>query len=78
MEVYVVLLTKGINYEGEYSEVGGVYSTLEEAKRQAYKYLSEDSLENEDIPKFDGDDDRLTIEYKPKYGGDEGCITIEK
>ena len=52
MEVYAVESTAGIYYESECSCVEGVYSSLEEAKRQANRYLSIDA-KDEDIPQFD-------------------------
>lgn len=76
MEVYVVENTAGIYYESEYSCVEGVYSSLEEAKRQANRYLSI-IAKDEDIPQFDINDDSLTITYKPMHG-DYGWISIFK
>ena len=75
MEVYVIKSTEGINYEGDYTGVVGVYSTLKEAKRQANRYLSV-AVKNGDV-QFDINDDKTYIDYTP-ICADYGCINIKK
>lgn len=76
MEVYVLEITEGIDYEGECTHVEGVFSTLKEAKRQANRYLS---IADEDgDARFDINDDKTCIvHYKPRYA-DHGYIDIRK
>ena len=76
MEVYVLEITEGIDYEGEYTHVEGVFSTLKEAKRQGNRYLS---IADEDgDARFDINDDKTCIvHYKPRYA-DHGYIDIRK
>ena len=76
MEVYVLEITEGINYEFECTHVEGVFSTLKEAKRQANRYLS---IADEDgDAQFDINNDKTCIvHYKPRYA-DHGYIDIRK
>ena len=76
MEVYVVVSTEGIYYESEGSEIEGVYSSLEEAKQQANRYLSFNN-KDEEVTQFDMNDDTLFIGYVPTRA-DYGWVTIVK
>ena len=75
MEVYVIESTKGDNYEGDWTGVVGVYSTLKEAKRQVNRYLSV-ADKNGDV-QFDINDDKTHIDFTPIYA-DYGYIDIKK
>lgn len=76
MEIYVVVSTEGLYYESEGSEIVGVYSSLEEAKRQANRYLSIND-KDEEVSQFDMNDDDFIMEYNP-YLADYGYISIVK
>ena len=76
MEVYVLEITEGINYEFECTHVEGVFSTLKEAKRQANRYLS---IADEDgDAQFDINDDKTYIAYYKPRCADHGCTNIKK
>lgn len=76
MEVYVLEITEGINYEFECTHVEGVFSTLKEAKRQANRYLS---IADEDgDAQFDINNDKTCIVYYKPRCADHGCINIKK
>lgn len=76
MEVYVLEITEGIDYEGECTHVEGVFSTLKEAKRQANRYLS---IADEDgDAQFDINNDKTCIVYYKPRCADHGWISIKK
>lgn len=76
MEVYVVISAEGLYYEGEGSCIEGVYSSLEEAKRQANRYLLFHDKDDE-VSQFDMNDDTLSVGYVPERS-DYGYISIVK